>query len=149
MKHKISRVTDLIYQVLPCTATFELGQNFRYNKKFHIDDLIVTAWWPMSVCTNFRTNVTWGLDLKNVCKTLYSKETIFFLHIKCKLLQFIHKTVDVSHLQYIPCINQIIRWVMTAFFPSILLFRFLWFCSSSPKSLADTPQTKYSSGEDL
>ena len=30
-------------------------------------------------------------------KNLYRKETIFLFHIKCKLLQFIHKTVDVRH----------------------------------------------------
>ena len=33
------------------------------------------------------------------CKKLYSKEIIFLFHVKYKLLPFIHKTVNVSHLR--------------------------------------------------
>ena len=36
----------LISQVLPCTATFKLGQACKQNKKIHID-LIMTSWRPM------------------------------------------------------------------------------------------------------
>ena len=34
----------------------------------------------------------------DICKNLYIKGTIFLFDIKCKLLPFIHKTIDVSHV---------------------------------------------------
>ena len=35
---------DLVSEILPCTATFELAQTCRHDKKIHIDGLIMTAW---------------------------------------------------------------------------------------------------------
>ena len=84
---------DLIYQVLPCTATFKLIRLVGIIKKIHIDDLIMTAWWAMK---NFQ-NIKWGPDLQHACKDLDNEETIFLFHIKYRLLQFIRKTVDISH----------------------------------------------------
>ena len=51
----------------------------------------------VNLCTIFRTNIKWEPDLWYAWKNLYSTKTIFLFHIKCNLMQFIQKTVDVSH----------------------------------------------------
>ena len=49
-------------------------------------------------------------------KNLYSKEVIFLFHIKCKLLQFIHKTFAVSDYN-----KSLAKTRFTAFFTSIMM----------------------------
>ena len=48
--------------------------------------------------SRFRTDIKWKFNLQHACKNFYSQEIIYLFHIKYKLLQFIHKTVDASHL---------------------------------------------------
>ena len=49
-------------------------------------------------------------------KNLYSKEAIFLFHIKCKLLQFIHKTFAFSDYN-----KSLVKTRFTAFFTSIMM----------------------------
>ena len=59
-----------------------------------MDEPVVTAWWPMY---NFQNRNKIKTRSVTRPQTLYSKETTFLLHIKYKLLQFVNRTVHVSH----------------------------------------------------
>ena len=77
-------------------CNFQTWLGLQAKQKILIDDLIMTAWWPINNFQNIhemRTRFTTWL------KNLYVKETIILFHIECKLLQIIHTIVDISYLQ--------------------------------------------------
>ena len=65
-KHKMSTRLDI--------SGFTIYCNFQtwLDLINHMDELIMTAWWPMC---NFQIDIKWGPDLQNACENSSSKET--------------------------------------------------------------------------
>ena len=58
---------------------------------------MIFSWLPGDQYIIFRANEKLGPELQHACENVCSKEVMSFFHIKCKLLHFFYKTVDVIH----------------------------------------------------